>query len=274
MVKFGSPTFLLRDICKSDLLGVLDNIAGCGFDGLELFGLFGENPKTIRKKCDELNIVIMGDHITYDEFVSETDRVIDEHSILGTNYITIDCIPDDRLPGTDRFSEVAYQIERIGKKCNDAGMRLLYHNQGFDIIDKIGDKHMVEVLLDTVSSEYLSFQPDLGWIAIAGGDPAYFLKKYRDRCPVVHMKDYYATGPVMLRSASVLGEQRGGVEYSSFEFRPTGYGIMRFAELMPNVLECNPEWIVADHDLSYERDTLVDLKNSLDYLRKLYSLYR
>ena len=273
-IRFGSPTFLLREVCKKDLLGVLTRIAECGFDGVELFGLFGEEPKSIRQRCDEIGLLVMCDHIPYDDFVSQTDRIIEERTILGTPFITIDCIPQDKLPGTAGFSEAAEQIEHIGGLCKQAGMRLLYHNQGFDLIDTVDGKHSLEVLLDTIPADCLAFQPDLGWIALGGGDPAYFLEKYRDRCPNIHLKDYYATGPLLLRCASILGYERGGKAYQSFEFRPTGYGIMNFPKLMPKVLSCNPEWIVADHDLSYERDSLTDLKASLEYVKKLCTLYQ
>lgn len=272
-IKFGSPTFLFRDICKNDLMGVLENIAGCGFDGVELFGLFGEDPKKIRKKCDEIGLQVMCDHITYNDFVSQTDKIIDDRAILGTPFITIDCIPQDKLPGTAGFPEAVEQIKRISIQCKKSGMQLLYHNQGFDLIDKVDGKPMLDALLDTIPAEYISFQPDLGWIALGGGDPAYYLDKYRGRCPNIHMKDYYAAGPLELRCASILGYNRGGKDYADFEFRPTGYGIMNFAALMPKVLACEPSWIVADHDLSYERDSLVDLKDSLLYVKKLVSLY-
>jgi sugar phosphate isomerase/epimerase len=272
-IRYGSPTFLFRDICKNDLLGVLTNIAGCGFEGVELFGMFGVDPKSIRKRCDDIGLQVMCDHIPYNDFVSETDKIIEERALLGTPYITIDCFPEDKVPGAVNFSEAAEQIERIGSKCKKSGLTLLYHNQGFDLIDKVDGKTILEVLLDTIPHEYLSFQPDLGWIALGGGDPEYLLDKYRDRCPIIHLKDYYSSGPLLLRCASILGYKRGGKEYSDFEFRPTGYGIMNFAKLMPKVLACNPKWIVADHDLSYERDSLADLKASLEYVRKLVSLY-
>jgi Xylose isomerase-like TIM barrel. len=254
-------------------MGVLESIAACGFEGVELFGLFGENPRRIRRRCDETGLQVICDHIPYNDFVSETDKIIEARAMLGTPYITIDCIPEDKRPGTAGFPDAVEQIRRVGAQCKKSGMQLLYHNQGFDLIDRADGKPILEVLLDTIPPESLSFQPDLGWIALGGGDPAYYLEKYRGRCPNIHLKDYYATGPVALRCASMLGYKRGGKEYADFEFRPTGYGVMNFAGLMPKVLACKPAWIVADHDLSYERDSLADLKASLEYVRKLASLY-
>lgn len=268
-IQFGSPTFLYRDECTTNLYGVLSNIAQCGFDGLELYGLFGHCPKLIREMCDDLGIIVMGDHIPYDEFVGETGRVIQDHVILGTKFITIDRIPEDKLPGKEGFFNTITQIEKIGKLCKEAGMQLLYHNHGYDMIDTYKGERLLDLLLDAVDPEFMSFQPDLGWIALGGGNPEYYLEKYRDRCPVIHLKDYYADEPVLLRSPSEVGKERGGERFKNFEFRPTGYGIMNFPRLMKKVFACSPEWLVADHDLSYERDSIVDLGDSLAYVRKL-----
>ena len=272
-ILYASPTFLFREICTKDMTGVLKNIASCGFDGLELYGLFGGDARSIRETCDALGLKVSCDHVPYEEFVSETKRVLEERKPLGLPYITIDRIPEDKWPGNQGFSEAVGEISRVGRICREEGIQLLYHSHGYDLMHVVDGVPMMDLLLDAIDPELFQFQPDLGWIALGGGDPARYLTKYRDRCPVVHLKDYYAAAPVRMASAFVLGRERGGEEHNFFEFRPTGYGIMNYAALMTPVLACRPKWIVADHDLSYERDTVEDLKISLQYVKKLVSLY-
>ena len=272
-IKYASPTFLFREICTKDMPGVLQNIASCGFDGLELYSLFGNEARLIRETCDTLGLKVSCDHVPYEEFVSDTKRVLDERKPLELPYITVDRIPEEKWPGTSGFSEAVDVISRIGRICKEEGVQLLYHNHGYDLMHVVDGVPMLDLLLDAIDPALLQFQPDLGWIALGGGDPVHYLTKYRDRCPVIHLKDYYATAPVRMASAFVLGYKRGGKEHNFFEFRPTGYGVMNFAALMTLVLDCKPKWIVADHDLSYERDTVEELKISLEYVKKLVSLY-
>jgi sugar phosphate isomerase/epimerase len=273
VIKYASPTFLFRDGHAGDILTVIRRIAECGYDGFELYGLFGESPENIKNICDKNGIVVMGDHIPYTEFVGETQDVIKKRVTLNTPFITVDKIPKEHLPGGQRFSETVVEITRIAKECKAAGLQLLYHNHGYDLIDKADGKYVLEGILDSIDPELVKFQPDLGWIELGGGDPSYFLEKYKDRCPVIHLKDYYSTAPMRLSSAPELGYERGGADYNFFEFRPTGYGVVNFAKYMPAVLACKPQWLVADHDLSYERDTFVDLEDSLLYVKKLATLY-
>lgn len=83
------------------------------------------------------------------------------------------------------------------------------------------------------------------------------------------MKDYYADDTTKIGNVADLNSQKGDENHSFFEFRPIGYGISNTPALMKRVLACNPEWLVADHDLSYERDSYFDLKISLDFLKNL-----
>ena len=275
MIKYASPTFLFRDGHAGDLPEVITRIAACGYDGFELYGLFGKTPQQIKDVCDKSEIRVTCDHVPYLEFVENTSEVVRARAYLGSPYITVDKIPPEHLPGGAKFSETIREITRIAKVCKDEGVQLLYHNHGYDLIDgpMDGGKYMLEHILDETDPDLLKFQPDLGWIELGGGNPGYFLEKYKDRCPVVHLKDYSSTAPMLLASAPDLGFERGGKEHNFFEFRPTGYGIVNFAKYMPAVFACNPDWLVADHDLSYERDTFVDLKDSLLYVKKLIKLY-
>lgn len=272
-INFGSPTYLFREACRHNLKDILTRLAACGFDGVELFSMFGRTAEEINDLCRSLGLRIICDHIGYDEFISDTRRVLEQRAAIGARFITIMSIPENNLPGSSGFSEAVTQIERIGRACKEYDMQLLYHSHGYDLIRKVDGVTTLELLLDNTDPELMKFQPDLGWIALGGGDPSYFLDKYGVRCRIIHLKDYYAAGPMLLRNAAELGDRRGGAEYNFFEFRPSGFGIMNFPKFMPKVLDCNPEWIVTDHDLSYERDEFEEMKMSLEYVKNLVTLY-
>ncbi|HEY9054340.1 MAG TPA: sugar phosphate isomerase/epimerase [Rectinemataceae bacterium] len=251
----------------------MKRLAALGFDGLELYGMFGWSGEEILSFRAESGLEIVCDHIHYEEFSQDTRNVIARRVALGARYLTIDNIPADMLPGTRAFPEALREIERISRLCKLHGVQLLYHNHGYDLMKKVDGIPILDMILDHADPDLLKFQPDLGWIALGGGDPAAYLEKYRSRCPVIHVKDYYASAPLLLESPFPLGGKRGGPEYHSFEFRPSGYGIMNYPALMPKILACHPQWITTDHDLSYERDTFVDMKMGLDYTKYLVSLH-
>ncbi len=273
MIRFASPTFLFRHQCPTQLGTIMEKLKACGFEGLELYGMFGFRTEDILAYCRNSCLQVVCDHIHYEEFSANTHSCVSARAALGAKYLTVDSIPPHLLPGTEGFPDAIREIHRIGRVCKEYGVQLLYHNHGYDLIRKVDGIPFLDLILDAADPELLKFQPDLGWLELGGGDAAHYLTKYRDRCPVIHLKDYFADAPVLLESPFLLGEKRGGREFHSFEFRPSGYGVMNYPKLMPKILACDPEWITTDHDMSYERDTYQDMAMGLEYIRNLISLY-
>ena len=175
-IKFASPTFLFRHECPNSMESIMKEIAACGFDGLELYSMFGHSAKTIAEYCKKTNLLILCDHIHYDEFSTDTENVIKSRSEIGAKYLTIDNIPNELLPGAPGFSKAVKEIERISKLCKEYGIQLLYHNHGYDLIKKVDGVPVLDLILDSIDPDLLKYQPDLGWLALGGGDPVYYLK--------------------------------------------------------------------------------------------------
>ena len=253
MAKIGSPLFILREECAKDLMIVLEKLAQIGYEGIEFLGFFGHKPSTIKNKLDSCGLKAIGNHVAFEEFSGNISKVIDEHKEIGCGYITVGAPGVDGMPGGENYARTIEIFEKLGEAMNAAGMKLLYHNHAEELKAKVNGKTILENIFDDTRSDLLYCEPDLGWISIGGENPAYYLEKYKDRCPVIHFKDYIDTS-------------------DSFLFRPTGYGVVNNAELYALSLACNPEWYIMDHDCAYERDSYFDLAISLDYFKNLMTV--
>lgn len=273
-IKLAAPLFILRHECEQDLPGVLRKIRALGYDGVEFLGLFGCAPEDIRAVLDEIGLAALGDHVNIDEFYRDIPGVLAARKAIGCRYISVGGMGEDAMPGGADFPATREKYAAIAQAARAQGITLLYHNHANELEHKAGDIDQLDAILQGIPAEDLQFEPDLGWIAIGGGDPAYYLEKYRDRSPVLHLKDYYASDVSLLGNVQEFQPERGGEERGHFEFRPTGYGVMNYPALMDKCLACNPGWIVADHDLAYGRDNYQDLKISLDYLRNLLLIHQ
>ena len=267
-ILMASPLFIVREECARDLKGVLTKIQAIGFDGVEFLGLFGHKAREIRLWMDELGIKALGDHVSFEEFCAHTQRTLEDHAQMGCNYITLSAIPNQGLPGGALFSDTCEAVIRLSEAAKGYGITLLYHNHGFELANHVDDVEQLEVILESIPPEQLMFEPDLGWIALGGGNPGHYLTKYRERCPVIHIKDFYIYPdgePGSLLQKDAAGKAR-------YEFRPVGYGAINLPTLLPLCLACHPKWLVMDHDLAYARDSFQDLAWSLQYTRTLLSI--
>ena len=273
-MKLASPLFILRHRCETDLFGALSDIKRIGYDGVEFLGFFGKPAADIKKHLDDIGLIPLGNHVPYYEFVGETQKVIEQHKYIGCKYITLGTLPDEVFPGEAGYSRAKEEIARLGEEMHAAGLTLLYHNHAKEHRVVLPDgRQALECIMDDQEEHALMLEPDLGWTAIAGADPVYFLEKYQQRVGVLHWKDYYATAANTAIEVSGLGDLPGDAAHLGFQFAPTGYGIMNYPLLMKPSLACPTEWIVVDHDLAYKRDIIDDLKISLNYVQTLLALY-
>ncbi|MBE0698562.1 MAG: TIM barrel protein [Anaerolineaceae bacterium] len=272
-IKFASPLYILREQCAVDLFSVLRKLKDIGFDGVEFLGFFGHGADEVRRCLDEIEFHALGNHVSYQSFLQDINGTLDFHATVGCGYITISNLGESGFPGSPNWGQTLAGLIKIGEEAQKYGITLLYHNHDHELIDHIDGHELLDAILSSTPKQVLSFEPDLGWIEIGGGNCEYYLTRYVDRCPVIHLKDYYSSDRSKHGFVRDFLPQRGNAERGYFEFRPTGYGVLNLARLMPLCLSCAPEWFVMDHDLAYERDSFADLKLSLDYVKTLMALY-
>lgn len=268
-IQLAAPLFILREEAQKDLFSVLERLKEIGYDGIEFLGFFDHSASEVRKKLDELSLKALGDHVDISRFMEDPDRVIEDHLTVGCEYITLAW--DDRAlkPGDAGFQKMLDHYRVLTRRCYEAGLCPQFHNHDFEFRTK---PSIVDLLLDYCQEEKLCFEPDLGWMAYMQQSPEKYLMKYRDRCQVIHLKDVYAEDFSKVGDGQQLGTKKGDPQKGSFEFRPTGYGLMNFPKLMPLCLACDPKWFVMDHDFSYDRDIFWDLRLSYDYTKNLLEL--
>ena len=266
-IKMASPLYILRNECERDLANVLRKLAQIGFDGIEFLGFFGHSAEEVKQMLLANGLEALGNHVPYQQLMADGEAILSFHQTVGCAYLTVADVPMDDL------QLVAAKLDALAQKAAGKGIRLLDHNHDQELIEKTDGKENLACIMDCTKPETLSLEPDLGWIEIGGGNAAWYLERYVDRCPVIHLKDYYASDNSLLGRVREFVPERGTAERGHFEFRPTGYGVLNLPKLMPLCLRCDPEWFVMDHDLAYERDSYDDLRLSLEYTRALLAMY-
>ncbi len=191
---------------------------------------------------EDIGLTALGNHVPVSDVLADPEAVIAAHRAVGVRRITLS-LPKERAG--EPTDALAAEFAEAARRLAAAGITPMYHNHDFDMQ---GDAPLAARLLDAVPA--LRFEPDIGWMCVAGKDPAAYLMRYRSRIPVVHLKDVF-------------------VDESGFSFRPTGYGTVNTPALLPAIHACEPEWLMVDHDLAYDRDSYDDLALSLSYVKAL-----
>ncbi len=264
--------YTVRDAAADNFAGTMKQIKEMGYDGVELAGLYGLEPDYIREVLDNAGLKAISAHVPYAQLTDDLQGTLQQYKTIGCDYIAIPFLEDDKRPGTPGFEQVVSAIPQIGEACAGMGMTLLYHNHDFEFVRVDDGSFGLDYLYEKVSASLLQTELDTCWIKVAGEAPVAYIEKYADRCPVVHLKDFYRDDEADDEGQlyELIGQdEKKEKQRSSFEFRPVGYGVQDIPSIVKAAQENGAKWLVVEQDLSVGRTPLEAAKLSIEYLRQL-----
>ncbi|MFN8488520.1 MAG: sugar phosphate isomerase/epimerase [Caldilineaceae bacterium] len=231
------------------LAQLLEEIARIGYQGIETGSEHKASVEETNSLLNKHGLRIVASHVALQTLEADPQKVFDFNKSVGNTTIVIPWIGED-LRGKDAkgWMNLAAKFERLGERCAEAGMRLLYHNHDFEMAE-IEGKTGIEWLLDSAAPETLGWEADLAWIQHGKQDIARLLRKYAGRIPRVHAKDLAPAG---------AGQDEGG-------FADVGYGTVDWSAVLPAIKAAGSEWCVIEHDLP--REPLTTIRRSFEFLK-------
>ncbi len=198
--KIGLQLYSLRETIGDDVAGTLKKVAGIGFTEVEPFGYTQENgfwglsvPK-FKNLMDNNGLTSPSGHYSIDSFldVDGTDDdfkyLLDVANGLGQEYIVIPYLSENLRTSTEDYERLADKMNAAGTMCEQAGLKLGYHNHNFEFEDHDG-KTGYQILLDNTDKNLVYFEMDIYWVVRGGKDPVTLFEENPGRFPLMHIKD-------------------------------------------------------------------------------------
>lgn len=264
--------YSVRDEAQRDFADTMKKIKDMGYDGVELAGLYGKAPAEIRATLDAVGLVAISAHVPIAEIQKDMAGVIDAYAgTIGCKYIAVPYLAEGDRPGDAGFAAIVETIRSFGALCREAGVTLLYHNHDFEFVRLPGGEYGLDSLYSQVSAELLQTEIDTCWVNVAGENPAAYIRKYANRCPVVHLKDFFKSGKPadMYELIGIEKEKAQQAQEAVFEFRPVGHGLQNFPEILEACLDSGAQWVVVEQDSSKDRPPMESIAMSRKYLATL-----
>jgi sugar phosphate isomerase/epimerase len=111
-------------------------------------------------------------------------------------------------------------------------------------------------LVEETNPDVIAFQLDTHWTASGGADPAFWIRKLKNRIPVVHFKDY-AIDP--FNYDTVLGN-------TNKQFAEIGRGNLNWEAIKDACDYAGVEWYSVEQDRTYI-GAFESLKISIDFMK-------
>ena len=251
----GLQIYSVRDYASKDLEGTLMKVKEMGYDYVEPESLYGRTAEEYKAILDRCGLTAACIHATYAEMLDDRYKVIADCKTFGVSYVAIPYLGEGDRPLGANFESVLKNLGELGRTFAENGITLLYHNHDFEFVRMPDGSYGFDFMYGAVAPEYLQSEMDVCWVNVGGADPIAYLKKYANRCPVVHLKDF-------------TGEKKadGG---GDFEFRPVGYGRQDIPSVLTAAIESGAKYLVVEQDGWGDQTSLEAAAMSRGYLKSL-----
>jgi len=242
--------YTVRDFANQDLPGTLSQVKAMGYDAVELAGTYGMDTEAFKKLLDDTGLETVSAHVGIAAFREDLAGTVSQYKALGCRVIGIPSLKLEDLPGAEGFEATKELLIKIAAQCNEHGLALMYHNHAYEFgVLKCG-RFVLDALFDAMPPGVLQAQIDVGWVLVAGQDPVQYVKKYKGRCPSVHLKDIVKVGNI-------------------FEDRPVGKGLQDIPAITKAAEETGAGILVVELDKAVGITSLEAASESREYLKTL-----
>jgi sugar phosphate isomerase/epimerase len=208
---YGLQLWSVQNEMAADPKGVLKKVASYGYRQIESFegkmGMFwGMTPGDFRNYSNDLGMQVISSHFD-DIYNNSFDKKAADAGSIGMKYLISPSESGART--ADDFKKLADRFNECGKICKKNGLKFGYHNH--DVIFKPVDNQVpMDILLANTDPENVVFEMDIYWAVTAGADPQKYLRDYKGRFRLCHVKDRIK-GATERDASCIVGE--GSIDF-------------------------------------------------------------
>ena len=270
--KVGIQLYSIRDEMEKDMDATLKAVKEMGYDCVEFAGFFDKTAEEVKAMLDKNDLEAISVHQGADPWLEKGQKAIDYLKEIGVKYCAIPWYDGEKLKDPAEFEKAMKVFADFGKALKENGIQLLYHNHDFEFT-KVDGEYVYDKIFKAVPSDILRPEMDVCWIHYAGINPCEYIEKY-DGMKLLHLKDFTCKklggGPVYALIGDNSDEAKpASKEDNGFEFRPVGYGIQNFKEILESAEKAGIDYIIVEQDGHPERSSMEDARLSREYLKTL-----
>ncbi len=198
--------------------------------------------------------------------VNDFDKIVSDCKALDCNFLRIGMMPLNRMFDKEQIMEFVAKAEDYAHKFAEHGIELYYHTHHLEF-QKFDGEYLLDIIKNNTTK--LGFELDVHWIQRAGVNPVEFVKQYKGRISLLHLKDYRIAAMDISKVDFNDMSTFMNVFVNTIEFAEVGEGNLDIPAIMEAGLEAGAQYFLVEQDEQYGRDPFDCLQTSAENLRKL-----
>ncbi|MBN1875628.1 MAG: sugar phosphate isomerase/epimerase [Anaerolineae bacterium] len=249
--KLAAQLYTVREFTKTleDFRNTMRKVRDIGYTAVQISAIGPMPHEDVKAVADTFGLKICITHVGFDYLQNDIEAAIAQHKLWDCPNVAVGSMPAQyREAGEEGFHKFAKDATEVGKKLADAGLTFSYHNHSFEFA-RFGKLTGLDIIYNESDPRYLQAEIDTYWIQHGGGDVIAWIKRMKDRMPVVHFKDM-----VMQGHQQIMAE--------------IGEGNLNWPGIIEACKEANVQWYAIEQDVC-QRNPFESLKMSYDNLREM-----
>ena len=243
--------YTVRDPAKKDLDGTLKKLRDMGWEYVQWSGMPNLSGDKIRAALDAAQLKAISAHVAIEPFEKDFDAAAHTWKEVGVDHLAIGSMMKECTANVEAWLRGVKRLAAVGAKLREEGIRFAYHTHAPDFQKFPADpRRKIDIMLESAPATDLKAEFDVAWVLAGGASPADYLRKYKGRSPVIHVKD-------------IKPLAKGG----KVQFTPLGQGAQNWKEVITAAHESGVEWLAYEQD-SGQGSPFDWARESLDFLNK------
>ncbi len=197
----GCQTWPVRQMIAKDFRGTLKQLAGSGFQAVELCSPVGYSDSgfgglrqyagaDLRKIIHDAGLTCVSSHFSMNELRQNQEDRIAWAKEVGMTQMLVASLGGPKNPTMDDVKRAADEYNRIGERAAAAGIVQGLHNEGFEL-STVDGKRTYDLLFQLLDPRYVKFQFQVSTIS-DGYDAAEYFTRYPGRFISMHVQGWSA----------------------------------------------------------------------------------
>ena len=251
----GIQLYMVRDDMKKDPAGTLKKLGQMGYTQIESFGgdegiFWGKTNKEFNSMVRSNGLTLVSSH--YEGNNEGFEKTAALSAEIGMKYLIYPWKGPQK--SIDDFKKIAEEFNGYGAICKKHGLRFAYHPHDYPY-KKVDGQLPINVLLDHTDPDLVDYEMDIYYTVTEGLDPEYYIKKYKPRFRLCHMRDV-----MKVRLPA------GSKEESACDL---GEGIINYSHLLATALTNGMKYFFVEQSRLYHETALQSAAVNEKYLRNL-----
>ncbi len=253
-----------EEVAKSGIYAVMERLKEMGFNAVEVsqIAMTPEFVSELDRACRELDMEVAslscnlaplfpGSKAAGDNLTEDFDKIVQDCKTLRCNTLRTGMLPMNCMESWEAAMKFTEDCEFYAKRLKDLGINYYYHAHHMEMTFFNGER-MLDAMRDR--TQHLGFELDTHWMWRGGADPVEYIKTFKDRIHLLHLKDY-RIGKVDFNSYPVPDDKKINYMFDDIvQFAEVGEGALDMPEIIKTALECGTKYFLIEQDDFYGCD--------------------